>query len=47
MMMGKEEAFWYAFAAGSVGGLVFSFFVLLIYLPLFMLEKKNILRKVN
>lgn len=31
---GQKEAFWFAFAAGSIGGLLFSMVAILIYLPL-------------
>lgn len=41
MMLGKQEPFWYAFAAGSIGGLIFSFFIIIIYLPIFLLKRKN------
>lgn len=33
---GQKEVFWFAFAVGSIGGLVFSIAAILIYLPLFM-----------
>jgi len=33
---GKEEPFWFAFAAGSMGGLIFSFLAILIFFPLFL-----------
>lgn len=32
---GQKEVFWFSFAAGSIGGLVFSMIGILIYLPLF------------
>jgi multidrug efflux pump subunit AcrB len=34
--LGQNEVFWFAFAAGSIGGLLFSFVALIIYMPLFM-----------
>lgn len=37
---GQNEAFWFSFAAGSIGGLVFSLIGIYIYLPLFVLKKK-------
>ena len=33
---GQSEVFWFAFAAGSMGGLLFSFLAVLLYLPLFL-----------
>ncbi|MFA5534009.1 MAG: efflux RND transporter permease subunit [Mariniphaga sp.] len=33
---GQHEVFWFAFAAGAMGGLIFSLVAILIYLPLFM-----------
>ena len=37
---GQNEAFWFAFAAGSIGGLVFSLIGLLIFLPAFFIKRK-------
>ncbi len=34
--LGQNEAFWFAFAVGAIGGLLFSFVALIIYMPLFM-----------
>jgi multidrug efflux pump subunit AcrB len=33
---GQQEVFWFSFAAGSIGGLVFSLIGIFLYLPLFM-----------
>ena len=33
---GQKEVFWFAFAVGAMGGLIFSVVAILIYLPLFM-----------
>lgn len=33
---GTKEPFWYAFAAGSMGGLLFSFIAIIIYFPIFL-----------
>jgi len=33
---GQNEVFWFAFAVGAMGGLVFSFVAVFGYLPLFM-----------
>ena len=33
---GQKEVFWFAFAAGAMGGLLFSIVAILIYLPLFL-----------
>ena len=35
----QNEVFWFAFAAGSIGGLLFSLIGIVIYLPLFTLKK--------
>lgn len=37
---GQNEVFWFAFAAGAIGGLVFSIIALWIYLPLFLRLKE-------
>lgn len=36
---GQKEAFWFSFAAGSIGGLLFSLLGIFIYLPMFIVEK--------
>jgi multidrug efflux pump subunit AcrB len=36
---GQQEAFWFSFASGSIGGLLFSLIGLFIYLPVFVLKK--------
>jgi multidrug efflux pump subunit AcrB len=33
---GQHEVFWFAFAAGTIGGLLFSLIALVIYMPLFL-----------
>ena len=33
---GKEEVFWFAFAIGTIGGMLFSFVALIIFLPMIM-----------
>lgn len=38
---GQDEVFWFAFAVGSIGGLVFSFVAILIYLPLLLKFRLN------
>lgn len=35
---GQNEAFWFSFAAGSIGGLLFSFIGIFIYLPVFIID---------
>ncbi|MFC5683645.1 efflux RND transporter permease subunit [Flavobacterium sp. MAHUQ-51] len=37
---GQNEAFWFSFAAGSIGGLLFSLVGIFIYLPIFCLKRK-------
>lgn len=39
---GQDEAFWFALAAGTIGGLVFSIFVIVVYLPLFVLKRRKV-----
>jgi len=36
---GQNEAFWFSFAAGSIGGLIFSLIGILFYLPLFIIKR--------
>ena len=36
---GQNEVFWFAFAAGAIGGLLFSIVAILVYLPLFLKMK--------
>ena len=38
---GQKEVFWFAFAAGAMGGLIFSVTAILIYLPLFIRFKNK------
>lgn len=39
---GQNEAFWFSFAAGSIGGLVFSLLGIFFYLPMFSAKKTTI-----
>ena len=36
LVSGKSESFWFALAAGTIGGLLFSLIVLVVFLPLFI-----------
>jgi multidrug efflux pump subunit AcrB len=38
---GQNEAFWFSFAAGSIGGILFSIIGIYFYLPLFILKSSN------
>jgi len=38
---GQNEAFWFAFAAGSIGGLVFSLLGVFVFLPVFFLNRNQ------
>lgn len=38
---GQNEVFWFAFAAGTIGGLVFSFVGVYFFLPVFLLRRKK------
>jgi len=37
----RNEVFWNALAAGTIGGLLFSLVVIFFYLPLFVLKKEK------
>ncbi|NMH88624.1 efflux RND transporter permease subunit [Flavivirga algicola] len=39
---GQNEAFWFSFAVGSIGGLLFSLIGIFFYLPLFVLKRKTL-----
>ncbi len=41
ILFGKNEPFWFALAAGTIGGLIFSIVIILFYLPLFALKLKR------
>ncbi len=38
----QNEVFWYALAAGTMGGLLFSILIIVIYLPVFVLKRKHV-----
>ncbi|MBU2903435.1 efflux RND transporter permease subunit [Arenibacter algicola] len=38
---GQNEVFWFSFAAGSIGGLLFSLLGIMIYLPLFITKRNT------
>lgn len=40
---GQNEAFWFSFAVGSIGGLLFSLLGIFIYLPVFVVNKNSYL----
>ncbi len=43
-LFGKKEVFWFAFAAGTIGGLVFSIIALCLFFPIFLgLKQKSLL----
>ncbi|MBN2633443.1 MAG: efflux RND transporter permease subunit [Bacteroidales bacterium] len=46
LLTGKDERFWFALAAGTIGGLVFSMIGLIIYQPI-MLRKKRLFHPVE
>lgn len=39
---GPDEVFWFDFAAGTIGGLVFSIIAFVLYLPVFTIRKKDL-----
>lgn len=41
---GKNEIFWFALAVGSIGGLVFSWLAITIFLPVFCIKNNNIIK---
>lgn len=36
-----EEVFWFDFAAGTIGGLLFSLIALVLFLPVFAVKRKE------
>ncbi|QZT38854.1 efflux RND transporter permease subunit [Halosquirtibacter xylanolyticus] len=42
LLFQKDEAFWYSFALGTIGGLIFSIIAIFFILPLLLLPKKKI-----
>ncbi|MFW5831193.1 MAG: efflux RND transporter permease subunit, partial [Prolixibacteraceae bacterium] len=47
MWGGQKEVFWFAFAAGAMGGLIFSMLAIMVYLPLLLrMEKVREVRRV-
>jgi multidrug efflux pump subunit AcrB len=38
---GEKEIFWFSFAVGTIGGLLFSFIAIIVFLPLFMSLRGN------
>jgi len=42
VIMGQHEAFWFALAVGTMGGLLFSIIILILVFPLFILKNKLI-----
>ena len=41
LLAGDQEVFWFALAAGAIGGLVFSLVVIFIFIPLFVIKLKK------
>ncbi len=41
LMHGQQEVFWFSLAVGTIGGLLFSVVVLLLFTPLFFLQKSR------
>ena len=39
LLDGKEEVFWFAFAIGTMGGMLFSYVALVIFLPMIMPDR--------
>ena len=44
---GPNEVFWFSFAVGSIGGLLFSFVGILIYLPVFIIDVDSDIVKIS
>ena len=45
-MVGLDrEAFWFPLAAGTIGGLIMSFFGIFLYLPLFLIKRRTVITK--
>ncbi len=41
MLDGEQEVFWFALAAGTIGGLLFSIFLIIMVIPLFFVARKE------
>ena len=41
ILIGKNDVFWYSLAAGTIGGLVFSFIAIVVFLPVFTLKRRD------
>jgi multidrug efflux pump subunit AcrB len=41
VMHGQQEVFWFSFAAGAMGGLLFSLVAIFCYMPLFVRLNRN------
>lgn len=41
VLYGRTETFWFALAVGTMGGLLFSILIIVVYLPLFTLKAKD------
>ena len=48
LVPGKDERFWFALAAGTIGGLIFSMIGLIVFQPMFLnRSEKTVLRIIN
>ena len=45
LLDGEQEVFWFALAAGTIGGLLFSVFVILFVTPIFYVGKKGPMKR--
>ena len=43
-LIGEKQPFWFALAAGTIGGLLFSLLGIVFYLPLFLGIKKEVIK---
>ena len=44
-MIGLDrEAFWFPLAAGTIGGLIMSFIGIFLYLPLFLIKRRTVVK---
>ena len=45
MVGAEKEAFWFPLAAGTIGGLVMSVVVIFLFLPMFVLKRREVVRR--
>jgi len=41
VIYGQNDVFWFALAAGTIGGLLYSLVIIVLFLPLFIIKRTN------